>query len=646
MQEEEVPIDKEARAFESKVGKLEEETTPRPQENEPQSEYGQGPYYKPPPPGLRPRQILLILIAALAIIVIAGAFVFGGRQTQVNNSTITTTSSTSTIPIYKFNITSCTDIVRPGIYYLKKNLNTSVIDGACISIMSRDVILVGNGNSIKGKGPYSAVPPFSYGIRIENASNVTVGHVSIDNFSFGIFADNMSNSELYSINSTKNILAGIYLNNSNNNKINDSRVLSTQSDMGGIYLLGGGSNIFENDTSTGNQHYGIVINSTGNSFQNDKFTSNPVDLLCNISSSRPNQDSFTASDCNVNKYCGFASCARTNTPLDLTSITLPSGKVNSCGRISSSGDYALANSLDVSTFLNRSNPSTGAEPCIDVTALNAKLDCMGKSITNAGYAIEIQSSLNTSVSNCTLINDTTAIQVDDSLSTRLGDMKINDYEYGIVLHNATSGEVYNTITQYGEYGLLMNSTVSFVISGLHSTDNRYGVDFDKGSENLFNGGYIKNNTKVDMFCSTDTYNSTTDIFQGISECGVTDCTWATPCDNYILPPLAFYPLSGCATIKTGGNYSVNSSVIAFGTCFRIASNNVTIDCHGNSISGYGSGSAFSIANVYNVSISNCNASNFALGVNVNNSRQVYLTSLEISRMQIPMVLKQRLPRAA
>jgi parallel beta-helix repeat protein len=572
--------------------------------------------------GISRTKILILLIAVIAIAAVAFVVLTG-------KVSLPTTTTTSTIIKSNVNIIAgCETISKPGTYVLGNDINANLMQGACIKIVSDNVNLVGNQNKIIGSGPYSGVPPFTYGIELQNVSNVSISSFFITKFSYDVFFNNTHKTLLLSNNFTNSTLSGILLSNSDNNTISKDYVAGSESKEGGIYLLSGEGNKFLNDTIIRNAFYGIVVNSTNNTFENDIFSSNPADILCNFSSAFKHSNIFNNSKCSVNDYCEFATCT-SNVPFNISSIRLSPGMVDSCGSIYIPGSYTLAENLSTSTYLNVSNPLAAETSCIKILAPNVDLNCNGKQIFDSGYGVYLYSAYNVSLLNCSFSKDTYGVYASEAFNPQFVNTTLAKNIYGIYLLNTSTGKISNTNLLGNEYGLYLNNSNGVLFYNINSNNNTYGIYIDSGDSNVFNGGKSLNNTKADFYCSSTAYNSTTNLVQDF-QCGVSDCMWSS-CTRIVPHPELAYPVGSCMKISYPGDYSLKQNVIASGTCFTIASSNVVFDCNAHTISGAFTGNAIEMSNVDNVTVSNCIVSNFATGVNVTDSRLVELAQMKVNR---------------
>ncbi|MGC8671266.1 MAG: right-handed parallel beta-helix repeat-containing protein [Candidatus Micrarchaeia archaeon] len=596
---------------------------------QPQSDQQESSVVIPPSPPAKNNSrsfIAVLATVAIVIVVLAGLLYI---KSVPHPKKITTTTTIPTVNLS--DVSNCTVISKPGKYYLISSVATKERSGACIRIDSSNVVFDGNNNLISGSGPYAIVPPYSYGIEVANAQNVTVEDLTVSHFSYGIFSNRTNSLLIRNTNATNNTMSNVYLLDSYNALVTQVVSSKASSDEGGFYLAGGAGNKLTNDISNFNLYYGLVVNSSNNIFQNDHFVNNPEDIMCVGVHGFMNASEFSNVSCNTNFYCDFASCSKTNVPTNFTSITLLPGNVSTCGEILYSGNYFLPRAINVAQFVNTSNPLTKALTCIQIKANYVSLNCKGHGIKNAGVAILSNKTLYTSIANCSLTNDPSGIKLLNSISANVTQSSISNASIGVYLYNSTGGSISNVSVTRSGIGIYSNESSGLIFSNLNLHNNSYGFYFDSGSSDAFNGGSFYNNSKIDMYCSSQSYNSTTNLFQK-TKCGVTDCDWAS-CASHVLPTLSIYPIIGCQPISTPGNYSINKNIIAKGNCFKITASNVTLNCNNSTLTGSGTGYGFNISNVSNLHLENCKLNNFASGLVVNNVAGISINNIQINATQ-------------
>lgn len=558
--------------------------------------------------------------AIIVILVAIGAIYFlGSLGSQGQGST---TSIVTTINQAAMEINGCMNITSPGAYYLSKGMNVTVESGACINIKSNNVQLIGDQNKIRGSGPFVGIPPFTYGIYVNNQKNVSVSGFSLSSFSYGIYLNNTTNSTLTFNNATMMAISGIALNNSSNNLIVNNTVSNAASQNGGIYLYKSQHNRVIHDVIINNANYGLVSNSTNNTFQNDVFSNNPIDLYCPfLSTSFRDSNLFGSSSCNTNNFCNFAQCTTTNLPSDISSFTLNPPAISSCGGVIYAGKYSLSKNINMNNYLNASNPLAQRQSCLKINAPNVEINCNGYTISNAPYAINASGQFNTTIKNCVLLNNSVAgISADSNFNIRIANTTVLGGRFGLQMTNGTIATITNVTTSNNIYGVYVNSSGAFSIGNFNSSNNVYGAYIDGTIGIIMSGGRLFNNTKSDLWCTATTYNSSQNQFQS-TQLGKTDCKWATSAATFQKPPISVFPVNSCYSVVQGGNYTLSANVIATNKCISILAPNVNFDCKNFQIANANrTGTAIFVApGMNNVEISNCQIKNFNYGIVASNS---------------------------
>ncbi|MGI0141755.1 MAG: NosD domain-containing protein [Candidatus Micrarchaeales archaeon] len=578
---------------------------------------------------------IVLGVLALIVLIVVGVVIIGIKPSTTGGGTTVTT-----IASLQSEIQGCMNITKPGSYYLSKDINVNLNRGACINVKSGNVQLVGNQNKLTGSGPFTGVPPFTYGIYVGGFSNVTVSGFALSSFSYDIYLNNTTNSKLVFNNVTKSAMSGIFLNSSSNNIVANNTVSSASSKSGALGLYKGGFNRIIGDAVLENAYYGMVINSTNNTFQKDIMTGNPEDLVCNsLNASFRQNNQFSSSTCAYNYGCNFAQCTSTNIPSNISAVTLGSKSINSCGSINGGGRYTLAQSLDMNNYLNTSNPLAKNYPCIRILSPNVNLNCNGNTISNAPYAINASSQFNTTISNCVLRNDTVGVFASFNFNIKISNLTVSNAQYGIKLTNGTLGAVLNTTVLNSTYGIYLNGTGSVILGNDNASKNAYGAYVDKTTSISFNTGKYQSNTKSDIYCSAGTYNGTQNQYQGIS-CGTSDCSWANSCAVKQKPPITLVPVNNCDTILQSGSYSLTGNLIGGNKCINIQTSNVDFSCNNYQISGSLSGTGIFIGSADdNVTVQKCNVNRFQTGISSSNSSLITLLNNRVINSGIGYSLK-------
>ncbi len=536
----------------------------------------------------------------------------------------------------RFDISSCTAISSPGVYTLAKSIGAAQASGPCILIDSSNVALDGKGNKVIGSGPFVQVPPFSYGIEVINASNVTISNMNVSKFSYDIFLSNTKGSQVSNVLALNGTMSGIYLYDSSGDNVSANKVFGAASSQGGIGLAGGGQNRITNNLVMYNAYYGVSINSTKNTFLHNNITSNPVDLFCGSGANIRESDVFLSSSCSVNYYCNFARCSITNKPSNLSSIVL-SKNIASCGSIRSPGDYMLAASLNLSTYVNTSNPLSNPT-CINILSPNVRLDCNNMTIFNARYGVT-SSGYNTMIMDCNFRNSTYGVYLHDSFADNVTGGGASGGTYGIYLRNETDTYISNATYLSNKYGVYINDSSAVTLTGTTTANNTYGVYYATGSTNAFLRDRLLGNSGTDMYCTPQTYNSSFNIMQN-STCGVTDCNWGS-CQKHTLVTLPTQPVFGCETISVPGNYTLESAIVQNSglNCITLKSSGISLNCAGKLIEGIGTGSAIYLSNINNVSIASCNIDGYGTGINATGARFLSIRNAVVSNASVGISIK-------
>ncbi len=583
------------------------------------------------------------MFAILAVIVILAGigvwyFVFSGHAVHTINVTIMPTTTVAQIQVSK--ISGCRTVDTSGTYYLSQNIQTNIGSGACIDIKSSNVKIIGNGNNVTGSGPYVATPPYTYGVLIENATNVTVTGIGVSKFSYGIYATGTVYSAITNSRVENGTISGIYLIDSYHNTIENNSVTGVASKGGGIALQRGGNNSVLNNIIQHNAYYGLVINSSGNTFAEDKFLNNPVDTQCVGVNGASQANKFIGSECSVNNYCNFVSCNTTNKPYVLNTMVL-SKQVNSCGWIVNPGVYVLQKNLSLEGYVNFSKSYAGNVSCITVSTSNVKLDCANNTIYGVGNGVSIGnasvSTYNVSVANCKFGKYYTAINATRTFDINISGTSASGGTTGILLNNDTAGSVSHVFVSNNMYGAYVNETEGISFDNFTATNNIYGTYVNGAQGNAYYYSSFKNNSNTDLACTGQSYRSTFNIFSG-NKCGVTDCQWGASCSTYKEPQLSQYMLAGCGTISNPGNYSLSNGEVSSGNCITIDASNVNLNCSYFNMTGKMSGTAITVNGQSNVNIRDCNINDFARGIYASGDSKLSVENMNISRTGAPIIM--------
>ncbi|MDE1834290.1 MAG: right-handed parallel beta-helix repeat-containing protein, partial [Candidatus Micrarchaeota archaeon] len=362
---------------------------------------------------------------------------------------------------------------------------------------------------------------------------------------------------------------------------------------------------------------GLIVNSTGNRIYNNTLLGNPVDLSCQYNSGYRTFNKFGNTTCYVNDYCNFATCTQINLQ-ETPQLVVLHGVINSCGDIEQQGTYVLSSNLNMENYINTSQQSTF--PCLTVSVSNVHINCNGYAISNSNFGIFSANQLNVSVSDCKLNNNKYGIYLLGALRFGLTGITGNGNTYGLYLYNSTLGNLTDISMRSGTYGIYLNRSTFISLANVTSKQNTYGAFMDNSSTLTLSSSTYANNSKDDLFCQANDYNTTTSSLSA-SQCGRTDCSWATQCAVHTLPQLVAVGISSCTTITVPGPYVLTANPIyqGNGDCIKIASGNVTISCSNHTINGFGTGTGIYANGVSNIGLSQCKFRSLSQGAVIQNS---------------------------
>ncbi|MGC8651964.1 MAG: NosD domain-containing protein [Candidatus Micrarchaeia archaeon] len=587
--------------------------------------------------GLGSRRLLLTAIAI--IIVIAAAVVV----TKIPYVTSTTTAPTTTIESINVSlITKCTTIKAPGSYYLKNDINTSISSGACIAVDANNVNIVCNGNKLTGSGPYTNVPPYTYGIEAAGRDNITISGCYIKDFSYGVYLKDVSFASIVNSNISKNYMNNVYIGNTTHSRILDSYLSYSAGTTGSIYVSNNSyENSIDNNTMLYNRYYGVYIGSGGNSYTHNYINGTPYSFYCRGAYGLANSSTGEGNTCYNNNGCGFLSCKGVNIPTNLSQIYLPN-EIRSCGSIVKSGTYYLESGLSMNKYVNTSNPLLVQYdmPCINIAVGNVTLDCNSKAISNATYAaITADNVGNVTIENCGIKSSSFGVLLSNASGVHVSNISVYASTVGLALKN-TSLDVVSGLNAFGNaYGIYIKGSNGDLFSNFNASHNNVGIYIVGSIGNSFNDGVARNNTKLDVYAATDSQNATYNLMQATT-CTYTNAAWAT-CAEHISPSLAYTPLISCAAITKAGNYSMLNDIYnAPSGCITIRAKNVELNCNGGVITSahYGYGTGVQIAGSSNVTLRNCNINAFNMSVYARSSSALQLADVNADSAGYGLVL--------
>ena len=562
-------------------------------------------------------------IAAIALIIIIGIVAIG---LPGMHSTTTTQQTTTTISQSGSYLSSCQNVASPGKYTMQSTIRTSTTDGACINVTADNVAINCSGQSILGSGPYTGVPPFSYGIYAYNRSNVTVTDCGIGNFSFGVYMDRVKGFSITQTNMSHNYMSSLYLGNSSSGRVSDNYISNSTSPNGAVYINNGTTNVvIDNNTLKLNSVYGFRIGgSTGLSFFSNHVSLSQSSFYCSGQAGFPSSSRASGNICTNDTGCGFLECNGTNKATNLTQVVLRYG-VSSCGSIENPGTYNLGGNINVFDYIDPKLKSNDGA-CIRVNTSNVKLDCNGYSINNAGIAISASGVGNLTVSNCTITNSSTGVRLQSVKTAKIMKSNMLSDGTGLAVYNVSGMVVTNLTASNGTVGIQLTNSSSNIFQRVSALRNsNYGIYISNSLGNDFNFGTASGNREFDVY----TDNSSSAAGDGLMSnynCGVSDALWAT-CTSYVLANHTSTPVNGCTDLLYPGSYIMQSNVIsAPSDCIQVSSNNVTLNCNNQIVSSSSSvsGPAILVDGRRNVTLENCRVEGYGTGILVQNSKGITL----------------------
>ncbi len=587
-------------------------------------------------------KVLAALAIAIVAIVAVGAVALGGIGGHKSNPTVSTTVSPHGGTVVG-NFSGCGPISSSGAYTLKSNIKARIQSGACINVTADNVAISCNGMKIEGSGPFDALPPFTYGIRV-TGSNVSVNGCTITNFSYGIGAFSSKRLGLYRSNLSSNYVANLYLNATSGSTIDNNTLSGSLSSRGSVYLANGSSsNLLENNMISYNQFYAINVSSIGNRFvHNVMNTTQQYAFYCSVADSYPGSSSASGNDCLDNQGCAFVSCKGTNTPANLSEIRLGSS-IDSCGSIEASGDYRLDGDISMNHYLNMQNPASAGSgiPCIRIAAGNVRLDCGGHGIYNSIYPITVSGQNNVTISDCRIYNASGyGISSYSTYNLTISNSIVESADAGIYLQGSYADNVTNVTLSHNIYGIYLNGSRSNNIFYLDSINNSYGVYMiGQSNGNNFYRPTALGNSKIDVYGSAGTSGPQDNLMSG-AVCRTTNTKWAS-CPVYLSASIAYVPLYSCTAIRSGGNYSLQNNIInAQSDCIRVLHSNVTFSCGANrifansNVAGYGIG----VYNASNVTIESCGLAGYPIGILAVNTSMLEINGVKVQNTRDGIVI--------
>jgi parallel beta-helix repeat protein len=585
------------------------------------------------------KKLILPIVAVMVIIVLV---IVASHFIKPSNST---TSTTTTIQNTGF-VSSCRALNAPGTYTLGSNISTSMSSGSCLNITASNVQLSCNGYGIKGSGPYSGVGPFTYGIAVKG-SNVGITGCTIGNFSYGIYSmPGSSGLNIHNNTLSYNYVSNIYMAGTGSSNVYLNNIYGSESNTGSVYITANSSgDAVYNNTIGKSAIKGIFINSTGNSFYNNKISSTPSAFECTAYAGLVKSNRGYGNACLNNTGCSFLACRVSNTPPNLTQISLGSS-VSGCGAINFPGTYSLSSNINMEDYVNTSSLGfLNYVPCIDVRVSKVTLNCNNYAITNASVGIMAEGMSNISINNCRINSTPAGVGIDlyNISGSSISNITIIRAGTGISLAKSSQNKLTGLSAKNSLIGILLSSSYTNNLNDFNSSNNSYGIYVENSTGNIFNGGVANGNLALDVYADNLSSKANYNLMTSTG-CGFTNAVWA-PCKTHISASLSYYPVNSCTTISKGGNYSLRTSIVpsTTGTCINIDTSNVVLRCHGYRLApavASSPGTAILVSNANNVTVEGCRISDFSYAIRAVNSTALNITNITSTSPSTGIALQQ------
>jgi len=491
-------------------------------------------------------------------------------------------------------------------------------DSTCFTVAANNVTLDCAGYAI-----YYANASAGYGVNVTSYNFTTIENCSIVQV-------NDSNTDGH----------GIYLyDNSNNNSIINTTILTNGGTSRGIHIYYSSNNSVTNTTisTSGGLAPGILLSLSSNNFITDTnistYNNSAYGILLSSSSDNALTNStVTASGDNSDGIHLASSPSNT-----LTNSTVTASGDSSYGiLLDSSSDNNVTGSSFSSVYLGGSDGN-------NFTSNNV-----------TGIQVQLYSSDNNTFVSNNLICTAYCLAVDSSSSNTFSSNNITGSNIGVSLGD---GADYNNLTSNSittdsiEAGVRVFSSDHNIFAGnnLSSTGGN-GLEIYSSQNNTFYDNLINGTTPVFLSSAgANLWNTTNHIGTNIiggqwiggnfyatpagegnpfgtgfsHDCadedgdGICDSNYTIDDSNIDYLPLAMPLTCGMSLDREDGTYIMTQDVNASGTCFTVAANNVTLDCQSYSITGSGAEGSFGIdnnASYSNITVKNCNISNFMVGI--------------------------------
>ena len=583
-----------------------------------------------------------LILPIVAIVIVLVLLIAASHFIKPSNTSTSTTTIIQNIGL----VSSCRALNSPGTYTLGSNFSTRISSGSCINITASNVQLNCNGHGIKGSGPYSGVGPFTYGILVKG-SNVGITGCTIGNFSYGIYSmPGSSGLNIHNNTLSYNYVSNIYMAGTGMSNVYLNNIYGSESNTGSVYLTANSTaDSVYNNTVDKAAVKGIFINSTGDSFYYNKISSTPSAFECTAYAGLVKSNHGYGNTCLNNTGCSFLSCSVSNTPPNLTQISL-SSIITGCGAINFPGNYSLSSNINMGNYVNTS--ALGfffIVPCINIRVSKVSLNCNNYSITNASLGIIAQGLSNITIKGCRINStaDGTGLDLYNVSGSSISNITVTGAATGISLYNSSQNRLTGLFAKNSYTGVFLADSYTNTFNSFNLSNNNYGIYVENSTGNIFNGGSAYGNLAFDVYANNVSAKINYNLMTSTG-CGFTNAAWA-PCKTHIVASLAYYPVNSCTTISKRGNYSIRSSIVpsTTGQCISINASNVVLNCNGYRIAPAIpnlQSTAISISDASNVTVKGCRISGFLYAIHAVNSTALNITNITSASPSTGILLQQ------
>ena len=329
--------------------------------------------------------------------------------------------------------------------------------------------------------------------------------------------------------------------------------------------------------------------------------------------------------------------------VNLTSIGVTDGKT-----LSQEGSYykiAGITNQSVTAVLSKSSDACGGNILHDVTfteniscnisdaALhvftdNITINLAGYSLigNSSGIGINVSNREGITILNANINNFSTGIYVDPSPNFNITNTNLTDNSVGLSYDDINDSFVVSNRFINNTIGINLSNSYNNTIydNYFNSTDNAiddgsnfWNVTLTTGT-NIIGGNYLGGNF-------WDNYTGWDTDLDGIGdsiEYNITNPSGGVNGSDYL--PLTEVGKIACGTVNK--NISMNRDLNASGTCFTVATANILVDCNNYTLIGDSSGSGILINSIDNITVNECNLTNFSMGINLSSSNYTSIDS--------------------